>query len=157
MHQLLPLVEEYQVNGIKKKCEEYLLTKPGSMELLITAQSYGLEMLLSKNIEYARKKSYSELQRDPYFSSLEPENLLRVLELRVLDLEELVEHNKKVSSERDARLYGVITELASGYGNFCTDCKTRKVNETCFNCLKMFREKVKGKCEEAKHLRTPYT
>lgn len=126
------------------------------MELLVTAQAYGLTTLLAKNIDFARKKSYAELQKDPHFSCLQPENLIRVLELRVLDLETMVEQNKRLASERDARLYGCITELASGYGNFCTDCKTRKVNEACFNCLKMYREKVKSKCEEAKHLRNPY-
>lgn len=38
VHQLLPLAEEYQIIEVKKKCEEFLLTKPGSMELLVTAQ-----------------------------------------------------------------------------------------------------------------------
>ena len=28
-----------------------------------------------------------------------------------------------------------------------------QVNDTCYNCLKMFREKVKAKCDEAKSLR----
>jgi len=36
VNQLLPLVEEYQITAVKKKCEEFLLTKTGSMELLIT-------------------------------------------------------------------------------------------------------------------------
>jgi len=36
VNQLLPLVEEYQIIAVKKKCEEFLLTKTGSMELLIT-------------------------------------------------------------------------------------------------------------------------
>jgi len=36
VNQLLPLVEEYQIMAVKKKCEEFLLTKTGSMELLIT-------------------------------------------------------------------------------------------------------------------------
>jgi len=36
VNQLLPLVEEYQILAVKKKCEEFLLTKTGSMELLIT-------------------------------------------------------------------------------------------------------------------------
>jgi len=60
---------------------------------------------------------------------------------------------KKTTSDRDLRLYGVINELASGYGNFCTECKSRKVNETCYNCLKMFREKVKAKCDDVKAYR----
>jgi hypothetical protein len=150
---LLPLAEEYQITEVKKKCEEYPLTKPGSMALLVTAQAYGLTNLLGKCIEFARTKSYSELQKDPCFKNLEPENLISILQLRVQDLEDNLERNKRAASERDARMYGCINELASGYGNFCTECKSRKVNENCFNCLKMFREKVKLKCEEAKALK----
>ena len=124
------------------------------MQLLVTAQAYGLNQLLAKCIEYARTKSYLELQKDPYFEKLEAENLISILQLRVQDLENAVEKSKKHQSERDARLYGVINELASGYGNFCTECKSRKVNDDCKNCLKMFRAKVRAKCEEAKNLRT---
>ena len=151
--QLLPLAEEYQIAQVKRKCEEYLLTKPGSMQLLVTAQAYGLTQLLAKCIEYARTKSFLELQKDPYFEKLEAENLISILQLRVQDLESAVQQSKKHHSERDARLYGVINELASGYGNFCTECKSRKVNDDCKNCLKMFRQKVRTKCEEAKNLR----
>jgi len=66
---------------------------------------------------------------------------------------ELTVQCKKTTSDRDLRLYGVINELASGYGNFCTECKSRKVNETCYNCLKMFREKVRAKCDDVKAYR----
>jgi hypothetical protein len=147
---LLPLVEEYQILAVKKKCEEFLLTKPGSMELLITAQTYGLHQLLQKCIDQVHTRSFTELQRDPYFKRLEPDNLIHILQLRVLDLEVAIEQNRKSLGERDVRMYGVINELASGYGNFCTECKSRKVNDTCYNCLKMFREKVKAKCEDVK-------
>jgi len=40
VNQLLPLVEEYQILAVKKKCEEFLLTKTGSMELLITGMLF---------------------------------------------------------------------------------------------------------------------
>lgn len=147
---LLPLVEEYQITAVKKKCEEFLLTKAGSMELLVTAQAYGLQQMLHKCIDHVRTKSFTELQKDPHFKRLEPDNLIHVLQLRVLDLELEIEQNRKSSGERDLRLYGVINDLASGYGNFCTECKSRKVNDTCYNCLKMFREKVKTKCDDVK-------
>jgi hypothetical protein len=153
VHLLLPLAEEYQVMEVKKKAEEFLLTKPGSMELLVTAQKYNLKNLLNKCVDFARTKSFGELQSDPHFGELEPENLIQILSLRVIDLESNLDQTKKANTERDARLYGCISELSSGYGNFCTDCKSRRVNETCFNCLKMYREKVKGKCDEARALR----
>ena len=150
---LLPLAEEYQIIEVKKKCEEYLLTKNGSMELLVIAQAYGLTNLLAKCIEYARSKSYAELQKDPLFDVLQPENLIHILKLRVQDLEDTIDMGKRAASERDARLYGCINDLASGYGNFCTECKSRRVSDSCSNCMKMYYTKVKVKCEEAKALR----
>jgi hypothetical protein len=129
VHQLLPLAEEYQITEVKKKCEEFLLTKPGSMELLVTAQTYNLSSLLAKCIDNVRTRSFSELQRDPYFKQIEAQNLINILQLRVQDLESAVELGRRSTSERDARLYGVINELASGYGNFCTECKSRKVSD----------------------------
>ena len=83
MYSLLPLAEEYQINEVKRRSEEFLMTKPGSMELLITAQTYGLTALLAKCVEFARHKSYHELQKDPYFPCLEPENLISILTFRV--------------------------------------------------------------------------
>ena len=129
------------------------MTKNGSMDLLVTAQRYNLTDLLAKCIEFARQKTYAELQKEPLFNDLYPENLTNILKLRVQDLEHTVEQSKRVSTEKDARLYGCINDLASCYGNFCTECKSRRVNDTCFNCLKMYYVKVKAKCEEAKNLR----
>ena len=127
VHQLLPLAEEYQITEVKKKCEEFLLTKPGSMELLVTAQTYGLNQLLTKCIDHVRTRNFTELQRDPHFKRVDQTNLIHILQLRVMDLESTVEQGRRSTNERDARLYGVISELASGYGNFCTECKSRKV------------------------------
>ena len=39
------------------------------------------------------------------------------------------------------------------HGQICLYLVTVQVNDTCYNCLKMFREKVRAKCEEAKSLR----
>lgn len=54
--------------------------------------------------------------KDPCYSVLEPENLISILELRVQDLEDMLESQKRANSEQDVKLFGVINELASGYG-----------------------------------------
>jgi hypothetical protein len=105
------------------------------MELLVTAQTYNLSSLLAKCIDNVRTRSFSELQRDPYFKRIEAQNLINILQLRVQDLETAVDQGRRSTSERDARLYGVINELASGYGNFCTECKSRKVSCQMFSSL----------------------
>ena len=35
---------------VKKRCETFLLTKPGSMQLMITAQTYDLNRVLDKSV-----------------------------------------------------------------------------------------------------------
>lgn len=150
VYQLLPLAEEYKMTEVKRKCEEFLINKPGNMELLVTAQTYGLQQLLMKCIEQVRRKSFTDLQKDPLYGSVHPKNLIHILQLRVLDLESSIDENRKITNERDNHIFGIISDLASCYGNFCSDCKSRKVSDTCYGCLKMFREKVKSKCEEAK-------
>ena len=97
------------------------------MELLVTAQTFNLGALLTKCINCIRARSFTELQHDPYFKQIEAQNLIHILQLRVQDLESVVDQGRRSTTERDARLYGVINELASGYGNFCTECKSRKV------------------------------
>jgi len=84
------------------------------MELLVTAQTYGLNQLLTKCIDQVRTRNFTELQRDPHFKRVDQTNLIHILQLRVLDLEATVEQGRRSTSERDARLYGVISELASG-------------------------------------------
>ncbi len=80
---MLPLAEEYDVHEIKKRCEEYLLTKPGSMMLLVLAQQYRLTNLLAKNIDFARQRSFTDLQKDPHFKLLDQEILISILQGRV--------------------------------------------------------------------------
>jgi len=58
---------------------------------IYAAQAYGLQQLLQKCIDFVRCKSFTELQKDPYFKRLEPGNLIRILQLRVLDLESTID------------------------------------------------------------------
>lgn len=62
--------------------------------LFVTAQTYGLQQLLQKCIDYVRSKSFLELQKDPFFKQIEPVNLIHILQLRVLDLEVTIEQVK---------------------------------------------------------------
>ena len=100
---------------------------------------------MNNNIPQVKSKSFTELKKDPNYKLIEPENLISILQLRVLDLEASVEQGRKIYGERDTKMFGVISELASGYGNFCTECKSRKVvesdvvgvcfSEQCFACF----------------------
>jgi len=64
--------------------------------MFLTAQTYGLHQLLQKCIDFVRCKSFTELQKDPYFKRLEPGNLIHILQLRVLDLESTIEQVREL-------------------------------------------------------------
>ena len=150
---MLPLIEEYQIAALKQNCEEYLLAEPASLHLLYISQTYDFHQLLNRCLHYAKHISYIQLKDDPFFDKLSPEYRLRVLLLRVQDLEEQLLQAKKIISERETRMFGCFGDLASGFGNFCAECKSRKVSESCTNCLKMFRDRVKAKYDELKNYR----
>ena len=75
--------------------------------LVVTAQTYGLRQLLQKCIDFVRCKSFTELQKDPYFKRLESGNLIHILQLRVLDLESSIDQVRQLS------VHGFITEIKS--------------------------------------------
>jgi len=63
---------------------------------IFAAQTYGLNQLLQKCIDFVRCKCFTELQKDPYFKRLEPRNLINILQLRVLDLESTIEQVRQL-------------------------------------------------------------
>ena len=65
---------------------------------IFSAQTYGLNQLLQKCIDFVRCKCFTELQKDPYFKRLEPRNLIHILQLRVLDLESTIEQVRGLCS-----------------------------------------------------------
>jgi len=69
------------------------------MELLVTAQAYHLQALLHKCIDTVRHRSFTELQKDAAYKRLDPDNLIHILQLRVMDLELAVDQNRKVSEK----------------------------------------------------------
>ena len=110
---------------VKKKCEEFLLTKTGNMELLVLAQMYNLGGLLSKCIDNLRSQSLTDLQQDPHLEKIETQNFSQILQLKIKDLEKAVELGQQSTSERERRLYDVINKIAASIRNpnYCRECR----------------------------------
>jgi len=88
---------------------------------LCAAQMYGLQQLLQKCIDFVRCKSFTELQKDPYFKRLEPGNLIRILELRVLDLESTIEQVRDLFRCGAVAKCEVTLVVIAGF-DFISDC-----------------------------------
>ncbi|XP_047136178.1 speckle-type POZ protein-like A [Hydra vulgaris] len=100
---LLVLSREYRINKIKNLCEEYLLQKTPTVDLLITAQEFDLERLIEKCIEYFSEKALEPLQNHPKYNELSKENKLKLAKGQNMVLRKFFEnaktkfHNKTIS------------------------------------------------------------
>jgi len=52
---LLPLAREYQIDGLTKHCEQFLLSKEPSVKNLALADEFSLQTLKEKCLDYAHR------------------------------------------------------------------------------------------------------
>lgn len=108
LHFLLPLAQEYQINMLTKKCEDYLLRRMESkerndrtqtlwseeskidftLETLIVAQTYSLERLSTECINKTQNLSNEKLRSHEWYKQINPLSQLRMIEFQVVRLEE---------------------------------------------------------------------
>ena len=77
---LVPLVHEYQVQHVMKRCVEILVKQPPSIHNLILAERFSLPDLRTACIEYVKAAPYSELEKDPEFNMINKETLFEVFQ-----------------------------------------------------------------------------
>jgi len=52
---LLPLAREYQIDGLTKRCEDFLLCQEPSVHSLVLAEEFSLKTLEKKCLEYVSR------------------------------------------------------------------------------------------------------
>nr|XP_047137406.1 uncharacterized protein LOC124813913 [Hydra vulgaris] len=91
---LLVLSREYGISKINNLCEEYLLQKIPTVDLLITAQEFELERLREKCIQYFSEKALEPLQNYPKYNELSKENKLKLAKGQIMVLRKFCENAK---------------------------------------------------------------
>ncbi|XP_013406489.1 BTB/POZ domain-containing protein Y57A10B.3 [Lingula anatina] len=86
---VLPLLQEYQFTKFVHQAEEFLLSKPCSIKILVVAQKYYLPRLLEKCIKYADSTSLSTLKQQPDFREIGTDVLVQILMNKVESYESL--------------------------------------------------------------------
>nr|XP_047137405.1 speckle-type POZ protein-like A [Hydra vulgaris] len=94
---LLVLSREYGISKINNLCEEYLLQKIPTVDLLITAQEFELERLREKCIQYFSEKALEPLQNYPKYNELSKENKLKLAKGQIMVLRKFCENAKTAS------------------------------------------------------------
>lgn len=92
---MLQLADEYQMDAIVRRCEDYIVTtlkrtRKGIIEELIFAQTYNLQKLKRTSIELAKDLSLQELKRNKLYGKINAENLQGILEEIIIRLEKEV-------------------------------------------------------------------
>lgn len=104
---LLQLADEYQMDAIVRRCEDYIVTtlkrtRKGIIEELIFAQTYNLQKLKRTSIELAKDLSLQELKRNKLYGKINAENLQGILEEIIIRLEKEVSSlNNLIVSQQD--------------------------------------------------------
>ena len=104
---LLQLADEYQMDAIVPRCEDYIVTtlertRKGIIEELIFAQTYNLQKLKRTSIELAKDLSLQELKRNKLYGKINAENLQGILEEIIIRLEKEVSSlNNLIVSQQD--------------------------------------------------------
>ena len=89
---LLRLADEYQMDAIVERCEDYIVTllkrsKEGMVEELVFAETYNLQKLKKASIELAGTLNLRELKQDKSYDKINKENLQEILEAIIVRLE----------------------------------------------------------------------
>ena len=75
---LLSLSWSLQIDVLRHRCEDYLLTRPTSLGLLVVAEKFCLHRLSASVVDYASTLEEATLETDAYFRRLSSETRLCV-------------------------------------------------------------------------------
>ena len=105
---MLQLADEYQMDAIVRRCEDYIVTtlkrtRKGIIEELIFAQTYNLQKLKRTSIELAKDLSLQELKRNKLYGKINAENLQGILEEIIIRLEKEVSSLNNWGQKRSVR------------------------------------------------------
>ncbi|XP_069106637.1 BTB and MATH domain-containing protein 38-like [Argopecten irradians] len=164
---LLDLAEEYQIDRIKQRCENFLITQQSSLEALHLAQKFRLRTLYKRCVEFSKTKSLSELERNPHFSKLSAETKVDVLKAktemlnnyanslakqettlsRKCDLLTMERDNMKASLQAIHGIWGVPNKRCYKH---VTD---KDFTFSCVDCNENVNREIRALCGRGQHLR----
>jgi hypothetical protein len=96
---LLDLSREYQITEIKNLCENHLLRKNPSLELLIIAENYDLLNLKTKCVKELSEKALNGLHEHPRFVEISDKTRI---EIQAEQLKRLQSYCRKISQIANA-------------------------------------------------------
>lgn len=100
---MLNLSREYQIKKIKDLCEAYLLRKVPTIDQLIIAQEYDLQLLKDKCLKQLSDKALNGLQDHPRFSEINDKNRILIMEQQLKKLQVYCKKISQIAQASDMR------------------------------------------------------
>ncbi|XP_021379288.1 BTB and MATH domain-containing protein 38-like [Mizuhopecten yessoensis] len=164
---LLELAEEYQIDRIKRRCEDFLLTQQSNLEALFLAQKFRLRTLYRRCVNCSKTKSLRDLERNPNYVKLSAETKVEVLKAktemlcdytknlenretllsRKSDLLTMERDNMKASLQAIHGIWGVPNKRCYKH---VTD---KDFNFSCSDCNENMYREIRALCGRGQHLR----
>ncbi|XP_064652918.1 kelch-like protein 38 [Lineus longissimus] len=167
---LLSLADEYMMERIMTKCEDFLLEKDPTMETLVTAQRYNLKRLFKSCVDYAKNCCLEDVEKCPEFTDLEPHTILMIYKSKLDSLREYAyamqgkekntrsEHEAlKLQHEKTLLYTRTIEGLWESPSKRCYRHITNdKFDFSCTECNEKVQRQVRRLCSETIGMRKVY-
>lgn len=137
--QLLALAQEYQMDKVLERCEEYLLSQASSIKNFLIAQKYNLQKLYDSTFAYLKRAPVTRLKSQPEFESLDQQILLDVL------MEKCDKFESNLDSLREVRMVLERKKPTTfpGMHLLCDRCTgSREQQVDCEECMKSCCKKI---------------
>lgn len=131
--QLLPLLQEYQLDSLVERAEEVLCNQPSSVKNFVLAQKFGLQHLHESTLSYLKRAPIVRLKSQPDFDQLDQQFLVELL------TEKLEKFETNVDSLREVRMVLERKKPTTFPGmhllcDACTGAREQQVD--CTGCMK---------------------
>lgn len=137
--ELLPLLQEYQIDVILKRAEEFLLTQVSSVKNFLIAQKFNLKELYESNFNYLKRAPITRLKSQPDFAELDKDMVIELL------MEKCCKFEDNLDSLREVRMVLERKKPTTfpGMHLLCDQCTgARQQQVDCDGCMKNCCKKI---------------
>ncbi|XP_062580286.1 BTB and MATH domain-containing protein 38-like [Saccostrea cucullata] len=164
---LLQLSDEFQINRVKERCEQFLINQDRSLGILVLAEKYNLRSLYKQCMEYAKTKTLEELDSSPEIKRLSSKTVLQIYHDKI----EMLRDYSNDITQRDRRTMLDCETLRMEKANMLRslqgiqklwDTPSKRCfrhiadsafNYSCADCNEKIYFEVRKLCGEGQHLR----
>ena len=136
---ILPLTQEYQMDKMTERCEEFLMSQASSVRNYLLALKFNLHNLEESNMAYMKRAPVARLRTQPDFETLDQQTLVNLLlekcEKFECHLEELRDVRMVLERKKPTTFPGMHL-LCDG----CTAAREQQVD--CTGCMKGCCKKI---------------